>query len=580
MCETGIKFFEQYFFKRMKKIINNKWGWVPVLLVLLLINWMASSYHSRIDFTAQQRFTLSAATSKMLQDITQPVTIDVMLNGSLPSGFKKLRSSTLDALKNFKDISGTSIKYNFVAPTDVIPGTNSTYADTSAAYNLYPINLTSQVEEGQQQQYVYPFALVRSGEKTVPVSLYSGKTPLINFQELNSSEALLEYNLANAISKVMRLENPVIGYAIGNGEPENITTYDLVQNVLSPNYKLFTFNPETQPKVPLEFAALMIVKPTRGFSEMAKLKLDQYVMQGGKLLISVDQLNAELDSLQKGEVIAYDRNLNLGDLFFKYGCRVNPDLVMDLQCDFLPFDVNGDGQFQLLPWNYFPVMESPSNHPINKNLGFVVGKFVNSIDTVEVPGIKKTVLLQSSANARTIATPALISGKENETAPQSEKYKRAYIPTAILLEGKFSSVYANRLPSAMRDTLAAYNAPYLPEATTEGKVIIAADGDLFLNNVVKGSQPIPMGMNPYTYGTQREFPFANKEFLVSALDYLTDLQDLSEAKGKDYILRLLDGERVKEEKLSWQFINIVAPLVLLLLGGLLYNFLRKKRYAS
>ena len=564
----------------MKKILNNKWGWLPVLVVLLLINWLAFSFHGRLDFTAQKRFTLSNATSKLLQSVNQPVTVDVMLDGNLPSGFKKLRSATLDVLKNFKDISGASLSYNFVAPSDFIPGTNSTYGDTAAAYGLYPINLTSQVEEGQQQQYVYPFALVRSADKTMPLSLYTGKTPLINFQELNSSEALLEYNLANAISKSVRVENPIVGYAIGNGEPENITTYDLVQNVLSPNYKLFTFNPETQPKVPQEFAALMIVKPSQGFSEMAKLKLDQYVMRGGKLLISLDQLNSELDSLQSEELIAYDRNLNLGDMLFKYGVRVNLDLVMDLQCDYLPFDVNGDGQFQLLPWNYFPVMESPSNHPINKNLGFVVGKFVNSIDTIEVPGIKKTVLLQSSANTRTIATPALISGRENETAPQSEKYKKAFIPTAMLLEGKFSSVFANRLPTAMRDTLAAYNTPYLSDATQAGKIVVASDGDLFLNSVVKGSQPIPMGMNPYTYGTQREFPFANKDLLVSILDYLTDAQDLSEAKGKDYILRLLDGERVKDEKLTWQMINIVAPLILLLLGGIFYNYLRKRRYAN
>ncbi|RYY50630.1 MAG: gliding motility-associated ABC transporter substrate-binding protein GldG, partial [Chitinophagaceae bacterium] len=229
---------------------------------------------------------------------------------------------------------------------------------------------------------------------------------------------------------------------------------------------------------------------------------------------------------------------------FKYGIRLNTDLVMDLQCDYLPFDVNGNGQFDLLPWNYFPVMESKSNHPINKNLGFVSGRFVNSIDTVEAEGIKKTILLSSSANARRIASPALISGKENVTAPEDEKYKTPNIPVAVLLEGKFTSLFANRATQAMRDSLAAYGGVFQPQNINENKMIIVGDGDIVLNSVVKGSQPIPMGLNPYTYGTQREFPFANKDFMQNCMDYLVNEGGLSEAKSKDYIARLLDTKKV------------------------------------
>jgi ABC-2 type transport system permease protein len=463
----------------------------------------------------------------------------------------------------------------------MLPGTAISYADTLSAMGLLPINLTSQVKEGQQQQFVYPVALVHYNDKTLPVILYQGKTPLINFQELNSAEALLEYKFANAISKITQAEKTMIGYSSGNGEPMDYSIYDLVENNLNIDYKLSLFNVNKQSFVPLDFKVLVIVKPTQPFSEAAKLILDQYVMNGGKILIFADRLNAEMDSLQiKNEVVAYDRGLQLNDLMFKYGIRINADLVMDLQCDYLPFDVNGNGQFDLLPWNYFPVLESRSNHPINKNLGFVSGRFVNSIDTVDAEGIKKTILLSSSVNARKIASPALISGKENVAAPQDEKFKTANIPVAVLLEGKFTSLYANRTSQAMRDSIAAYGGSFLPQCLTGNKMIVVADGDVVLNSVVKGNQPIPMGMNPYTYGTQREFPFANKDFLQNCIDYLINENDLSEAKGKDYVVRLLDTKKVNEQKTMWQVINIAIPVLVVILFAIIFQWFRKRKYSK
>lgn len=547
-------------------------------MFIVLINWAATIWHSRVDLTAEHRFTLSNSTRKLLRNLKEPVEVDIFLAGNLPSGFKKLATSTNDILQEFKEVAGSKIRFIFTDPSSTIEGTEVTYKDSLSSEGLLPINLTSQVKEGQQQQFLFPYGHVTSENKMVPLVLYKGKTPLISFEELSSAEALLEYNIASAIAKATEIAPPVVAYAVGNGEPEQVNTYDLVQNVLTPNYKLFTFNLHTQSFVPPDFNVLMIVKPTLKFSDEEKFKLDQYVMQGGKLLIFLDKLNAELDSLQKGEVVAYDRDLQLNDLLFKYGVRINPDLVMDLQCDYLPFDVNGNGQFELLPWNYFPVMEAPQNSLITKNLGFVSGRFVTSIDTLENSEIKKTILLQSSANARTIGTPAIISGKENETAPQSAKYNKSGIPTAVLLEGKFQSLYKNRVMQWMQDSLKKYNGVFAGESTTPNKLIIVGDGDVVLNSVIKGGQPIPMGMNPYTYGTQREFPFANKDFVLSCLEYLTDQNGLSEAKGKDYVARLLDVKKVEDQKLNWQLINIILPIVLILIAGLAYNFVRRKKY--
>jgi ABC-2 type transport system permease protein len=564
-----------------RKILHNKF-WLPIVLVFLFVlNWAASIFHTRMDLTNEKRFTLSTPTKKLLKKIDAPITVDVFLKGNYPSGFRQLASSTKDVLQEFKEIAGNKIQYNFISPDDVMPNTEIKYGDTLSGLGLYPINLTSQVKEGQQQQFVYPFAMLHYKDKTQIVELYKGKTPLINFTELSSAEALLEYKLADGVAKITQMEKPIIGYATGNGEPMNYNTYDLIENVLKQDYKLFTFDLNAPKFLPAEMKALVIVKPTTNFTDEEKLKIDQYVINGGKLLLFGDRLSAEMDSMQtkKGEVTAFDRDLKINDLLFNYGVRINADLLMDLQCDFLPFDVNGNGQFELLPWNYFPVMDSKNNHPINKGLGFVSGQFVNSLDTVEAEGIKKTVILSSSSNARTIGSPAVISNKENVNAPEDAKFKRANIPTAILLEGKFRSMFANRLSQAMSDSLQQYNLSFLPQCISNNKIIVVGDGDIVLNSSIKGN-PIPMGMNKYTFGTQREFPFANKEFVQNCLDYLVNENDLSEAKAKDYVVRLLDTKKTEEQKTFWQIINIIVPISIVLLFAIVFQWLRKRKYTK
>ena len=564
----------------LNKIWKSKLWLLITIAVLVGVNWLASLYHTRIDFTNEKRFTLSTPTKKVLQKLDDVVQVDVFLKGDFPSGFKKLAISTNEILSEFKEVAGKKLQYRFISPDENVEGTNVLWADTLGALGYYPINLTSQIKEGQQQQNIYPVAFVHYKQNILPVMIYQGKTKAITYPEINSAEAMMEFNFISAIDKLLQTEKPMVGYTVGNGEPTGYTVEDLVQNTLQQDYRFYTINPNSQPAIPKEFKVLFVVKPTQPFSDVAKLKLDQYVMNGGKIIFFLDKLNAELDSLQtkKGEVVAYDRGLELNDMLFKYGARINSDLVMDLQCDFLPFDVSGNDQFELLPWNYFPVFETKSNHVINKNLGFVSGRFVNSIDTVEAEGIKKTFLLSSSPNSRSIATPALISVLENVSEPENEKFKRSSIPVAVLLEGKFQSLFSNRLSQAMNDSLQRIGAIFMSQCIADNKMIVVADGDIVLNSVVKGNQAIPMGMNPFTFGSQREFAFANKDFLQNCLDYLINTSNLTEAKSKDYTLRLLDKKKVESEKTTWQIINILVPVILVLLFALLFQFIRKRKY--
>lgn len=562
----------------LKKVSGKGLGLIIVILLLAGINLLASLWHQRIDLTSEKRFTLSAPTKKMLKKLDGEVKVDILLKGEFPSAFKRLANAAEETLQEFKEVAGNKITYRFVLPDDEMDEVNVKYGDTVAALGIDPVNLKVQLKAGEQQQLVYPAALVQYKGKSFAVNLYSGNKIFISPNELNSAEAMMEYKFAEAIDKLSYTSKPLVAYSVGNGEPTGYNTYDMVQNVLRKDYQLFTFNINTQPSIPDTFNLLIITKPTKPFTEEEKLKIDQYVMKGGKLLMFVDKLEAEMDSLQqKNEVIAYDRDLGLNDLLFRYGVRINSDLIMDLQCDLLPFDVNGNGQYEWLQWNYFPLFQTKSNHPINKNIGLVASKFVNSIDTVEAEGIKKTVLLSSSSNSRVITTPALISGRENVNAPENEKFKKQNIPAGILLEGKFQSLYRNRLSQVMKDSIESYGGHFLSEALSAGKMIIVADGDIVLNGAAN-NQPIPMGMNQFAYGTQKEFPFANRDFLQNCMDYLVDRSGLMEAKSKDYTLRLLDAKKVEDEKSTWQIINIVAPILLVSLFAFVYQWRRKRKY--
>ena len=582
----------------MRSILKRtgRWWWIPVIFILLLVNFLAAQFHQRIDLTNEKRFTISSPVKKLLRNLDDVVRVDVFLKGELPAAFKRFATSADELLAEFKEYGRNNIHYRFISPDEQVEGGNKSYADTLVRLGAEPINLTIQQKAGEQSQYIFPTAIIHYKDRIQLITLYTpspipSKNEFKFRQDLNSAEALMEYKFANAIDQLTQNNKPMVAYSYGNGEPlppildsnnnisKGIETFDLFNNVLRKNYNVFTFNINNEQVIPDTFKLLMIVKPTIAFTEDENIKIDQFVMHGGKVIWFLDRLNAEMDSLQlKNQVIAYDRNLNLEDIFFRYGVRINPDLLMDLQSDFLPFAVSGNKQFEFLHWNYFPLFESKGNHIINKNVGLVAGRFVNSIDTVKSDDVRKTILLSSSPNSRTIATPALISGEENRNAPEDEQFKKKNIIAGVLLEGKFRSLYANWLPQNVRDSLERYGSSFQTSSVTDNKMIIISDGDIVLNGVSQ-QQPLPMGVNTYTVGTQYEYPFANRDFLQNCLDYLINNSGLTEAKSKDYTLRLLDPKKIQDERTKWQIINIVLPVIMIFIFGFIYQYWRKRKYS-
>ena len=565
----------------MNKILTSKLWWLFLLIVLLGINYLASVVHTRIDLTQEKRYTLSPATKKLLKGLHDKVSITVLLTGDMPAGFKKLSNSTQEMLQEFKELAGSNIQFKFEKPGEGLSDTareNMQLHLDSLGLKPTNIKVKAKAGEAQEERLVYPGALVKYGDREVAIDLLQGQDMTGGVQSLNNAEALLEYKMARSIQKITADTVPAIGYLVGNGEPLNYNVFDLVERTLRQEYRFGWVPIDSMPVIPTVFDALVIVKPTVPFTDKQKLKIDQYVMQGGKVIWLIDRLYAEMDSLMRShsDFVAYDRNLNLDDQLFKYGVRINGDLVQDLQCDKIPLVVGNYGnqpQMQLVPWPYFPTLSSYSGHVIAKNLDKVLSIFPNSIDTVK-NNIRKTILLSTSESARILPAPAIVTLNSIKTEDDLKTFNQSLIPIAVLLEGRFSSLYTNRLSTGALDTMAGlYKQPFRAASEKDNKMIVISDADIVANVVTANEGPLPMGYNQFTNNQ-----YANKEFFLNCIQYLTDSSGILETRSKDFALRLLDVKKTEDSRSTWQLLNIGLPIVLVLIFGFVYQAVRKRKY--
>jgi gliding-associated putative ABC transporter substrate-binding component GldG len=565
--------------------MKTKYWWAYLLAGVIAINYVASIVHYRIDLTAENRYTLSRPTKRLLQDLNDQVKIDVFLAGELPADFRNLRNNAEELLQEFKE-NNNAIAYRFHRPGEGMDAAaKEQYLNYLDSIGVHGTNVQVQSRSGESmdERLVYPAAIVSYKDKIQVVDFLQGQdqTGLTGgIQTLNNAAALLEYKFAHAIQKVTEERAAVVGYLAGNGEPLTYNVYDLIEKTLKPNYG-FGFVPiDSVPVIPREFDAILIVKPTTKFTDRQKLKLDQYVMHGGKIIWMIDNLYAEMDSLMRtqSDFIAFDRELNLDDILFKYGVRINRDLVQDVQCDKLPLAVGNFGdrpQLQLVPWPYFPLLSSYTGHPVSKNLNNVLSIFPNSIDTVEAEGIKKTVLLASSDHSRSLKTPAIVSLNSVKTEDDLKTFNSKHFPVAVLLEGKFSSLYSNRLSASTADSLTnVYKQPFLSTGA-DNKMIVISDADIAANVVTQNEGPLAMGTNQFT-----KMQYANKDFIVNCIEYLTNASGILSARSKTFVLRLLDPARVEGEKTKWQIINTALPVALIVIFAFIYQAMRNRKYAA
>lgn len=571
------------------KGVKKTYQWGAMLATVLIINIVAEFIHFRIDFTDDQRFTLSADTKTLLKNIDSTIMVDVLMKGSHPAVFRQLQKNTEYILDEMREYAGAKMIVRFMKPGEGLSDSaQALLFDSLKAMGIQPYTLQVQQKAGESaEQIIYPAAIVKKGNRVIPIDLLSGKTAytrdplsgrlkLDEAESINNASALLEFKFADAIDKLQRKKKPMIAYLTGNGEPTGPETYDLVQT-LDADYQLNILNPNEINVIPTEFAAVLVVKPSLGFSDSVKMKLDQYVMQGGKIIWCLDMLHAEKDSLAfTRQTLAYDRNLNLDDLLFRYGVRIQRDLLQDLQCDMnkLVVGMAGDQpQLADVPFNYYPLLQAQNQHPIAKNLEPVLTRFTNTLDTVAAPGIKKTVLLTSSENAKTLSTPAIVSLEELKTVENPELYRQRHLPVAIFLEGNFSSLYANRMAAATKDFFAQAYGRFLSKSEPNSMLVVG-DGDWVLNEFTR-NEAFSMG-----YSRVLERSFSNRVFLENCLQYMTGNPALVMLRNKEISLQLLNPEKVETEKRYWQSLNIVLPILMIILAGLGYTRWRKHRYAK
>lgn len=549
-----------------------------VLLLLVILNVASAYIHTRWDLTAEKRFTLSPSTIQLLKHVHEPIQIQIYLSGKLPAGFRHLAESIRDLLNNFRNYAGPYIQFRFIDPASFPDSARSKLYDSLVARGIHPYNLQVQLSaaEGYSEKLIFPGAIVKNNRQERTIDLLESKMSDNTLASLNNAEALLEYKFANAIYHLQQTHPPLIGYMLGNGEPLDPRVNDAL-SILSRNYLIDTIPLDRYPYIPQDFKAVVFIKPELPFTTQEKLKIDQYLMHGGKILWFLDDLNASMDSLtNKNSFIAFDKNLHLEDLLFTYGVRINPDLIQDLQCDMIPLVVGSAGnqpQIQLVPWPYFPLLTPTENSPIVKNINPVLGHFVNSLDTVGTPGIRKTILLTSSAYSRITGSPEKVSWNDARIKPDPALFQHPFIPAAVLLEGRFRSMFMNRLDQQTIDSLDRVFPQPIADSSVPTAMILVSDGDIAMNAISAKEGPLPMGNNAYTH-----VQYANPQFFANCLEYLTDTSGIMQSRNKTFILRQMNTTRIEQQKNLWQLLNLIIPVAFGVLMGWIFQIFRKKSY--
>jgi ABC-2 type transport system permease protein len=553
--------------------------------IAIFINILANArlggkpLYTALDMTEERRYTLTPATRALMRELDDVTTVQVLLEGKFPAGFKRLQLAARDLLDDLRAES-SYLEYDFDDPRQGSVDDINRRAQELSKDGIVPVNLRVKDSGETSEKLIYPYAIVYYKGRSMPVRLLENQTPGMHPDVvLNNSVALLEYKFANAIQKLRRAVKPPILFTVGQGELRPLETADL-EKELRAFYETGRVHLDSVTALSPEIAALIVAKPTQPFSEKNLFKLDQYVMNGGKVLWLIDALRVDLDSLRgRTSYIPLEYELGLDRLLFQYGIRIRPSLVLDLQCSRIPLATGmlGDApQFDYFPYPYHPVITPDSRHPIVKGLDAVNLFYPSAIDTAVRTRneVRKTVLLSTSPRSRLQFPPVKMDFEFLRYDLDPEKFDKGPQPVAMLLEGVFNSRYENRLTEDFRALLANINQDFRAQSPPT-RMLVVADGDVARNHVNwKNQTHSPLGYNEF-----EQYRFANKDFLINAIEYLVDEGGLIEARGKEVKLRRLDATRAQAERARWRLLNMGLPMVFLALFALAYHWLRRRRYA-
>jgi len=552
---------------------------LPYPFVALALVVLSQFIHVRWDLTEEKRYSLSEGTLSLLDRVEEPLLINVYLEGEFPAGFERLKIETRYMLEEWAAENG-NIFFEFINPSTVENATE--FKNQLATKGINAVQLQVQKADGQSVLNVFPGATMAYQENEVSAVLLENVMVFDPAEQVNISIQQLEFNLARALNALLVEDKPRVGMVTGHGELSAVQTAGIGM-ALSENYAVDRFSMQTYKadangdadisdmvRRMNTYDLLVVAKPTAPFNELDKYLLDQFIMGGGKMLWFIDGVHAEMDSLSFGpEFLAYPTIYDLGltDLLFKYGVRINADLVQDVRC------AGVNDRRSVNPWVYFPLW-GPTEHPAVANMNAVKGEFSSSLELLEVSNVVQTPLLLSSSNARSVAAPHTVSLELLYNRPDPRAFTNSGLIAGVLLEGTFESAYANRLAPK-----AGVGIPQL-KSSAKTAMAIFSDGDLIRNQVnlinpeLPRGQPLPLGYDQYT-GIQ----YGNDDLVLNTVDYMLDDIGLMQTRTRDVKLRLLNGEKIVAEASQWKLINVALPEVLLLLASLIFYLQRKRAYA-
>jgi ABC-2 type transport system permease protein len=548
------------------------------IVVVIAAAWFCSIYYHRFDLTSEKRYTLSPFTKETLQHLNQEVRISIYLDGELNIPFHKMKQRLKETMEDFQVYAGKKLQYEFINPfAGDDKKKRDKFLNTLIDKGLRPTNILDKDKEGGSvEKLVIPGALIHYRENEIPVNLLKNNPGTSAEENINNSMETFEFEFMRIISSLVADTTEKIAFVEGHGEYNEYEVADIT-NELGWNFQVDRGGINGKPGILDQYKAVIIAGPTKAFSEQDKFVLDQYLMKGGKVLWFVDMISASLDSISSGSAsMAMIRSLNIEDLLFRYGVRVNPVLLQDVQCSMIPVNVALAGnspEFKAAPWLYFPLLAAPYNNVITRNLNMIKTEFTGSIDTLASRvEINKTVLLKTSQYSRQVTVPAVISLDEIRITPRQQDFSSAFMPVVVLLQGNFESAFRNRMISGLfPDTVVK-----LTEKGIASSVLVAADANIIRNEISpgpKGIRYMPLGFDRYTSQT-----YGNKEFIVNAIQYMTGHKGLIYLRSKKLTIRLLDKSRIKKERLKWVMINTIVPPLLVIFVGLLYVWFRKRKF--
>lgn len=540
-----------------------------VLMLIVVFNINSNLFFFRIDLTEEKRYSITEPTRNLLRNLDDVVTVEVFLDGEMPAGFKRFQQSIKETLEEFRIYAGENVQYQFTDPSEGLSGENLNKAYLALAdKGLTPTNLT--VNEGDQRidKIIFPGAIINYKGRETAVMFLKGNFSAPPEVRINQSIEGIEFEIAKAIKQLGATSKKKIAITYSNGELPD-SRLQAIRSALIESYEVERVN--LYELVHLKgYDAVIVAGPDSSLTEAAKYKLDQFVVKGGKALFLVDMVAVNIDSIGEKGTYAFAKNLKSEELFFAMGVRFNADLIQDLYCSAIPLFVGYEGDkpvTKLVPWKFYPLINSHANHPITRNLDAIYSRFAGSIDTVKAVGITKTPLLFSSKNSRILPAPVRVNFSEIKIPVDPKMFDKGPFAVAYLLEGKFKSSFTGRMsPEAMKELeFVAEDKP--------SKVIVVSDADIIANDLTRQGQPRAMGYDRFTNTT-----FANKEFILNAMNYLLDDTGVILSRNRQVTFRPLDKVKVKENQTILQVINVGLPVLLLLLYGMIRYRMRKRKY--